>query len=394
MPKIYLDYAATTPIDPKVLKAMGPYLRKEFGNPSSIHFFGQKALVAIDGSRQTAADFLGCQPDEIIFTGSATEANNLAIFGLVKKGDHIITTNIEHHAVFEPCRALEKGGVEVTYLSVDKDGLVSVSDINKAIKPNTVLVSIMYANNEIGTVQPIQEIGQLLKSKAPAQGGSASGGKIYFHTDAVQAANYFDCNVENLGVDLLTLSSHKIYGPKGVGLLYVRKGVKITPLIYGGGQEHGLRSGTENVANIVGFGQALGEIKNPKSKIQNIRIRQFRDKLIKHILKFIPGSRLNGSQVHRLPNNVNVNFEGAEGEAIVISLDQKGIAVSTGSACSSKSLEPSHVLLALGLSHEEAHGSLRITLGKYTTEQDIARFLKVLPQVIERLRKISGYKIK
>ncbi|MBI2625995.1 MAG: cysteine desulfurase, partial [Candidatus Nealsonbacteria bacterium] len=293
----------------------------------------------------------------------------------------------------EPCGALEKRGVEVTYLPVNKDGLVSVSEVGKAIKPNTVLISIMYANNEIGTIQPIAEIGQLLKSKTPAQGGSASGGKIYFHTDAVQAANYLDCDVKKLGVDLLTLSAHKIYGPKGVGALYIKKGAPISPIIYGGGQEQGLRSGTENVSAIVGFGEAVKETQNPRVKLQNIRIRQFRDKLIKTILKIVPGSALNGSISQRLPNNINISFKGAEGEAMVMALDQKGIAVSTGSACSFKSLEPSHVLLALGLSHEEAHGSLRATLGKYTTQQEIDKFLKVLPTVIERLRKISGYKI-
>lgn len=381
MPKIYLDYAATTPIDRKVLRAMAPYLRKEFGNASSIHVFGQKAMSAIDEARRIAADFLNCDPAEIIFTGSATEADNLAIFGLVKPGDHIITSAIEHHAVLEPCRALAKRGVEVTYLPVNKDGLVSIADVDKAIKSNTALVSIIYANNEIGAIQPITEIGKLLQ-----------GHKILFHTDAVQAANYLDCDIKKLGVDMLTLSSHKIYGPKGAGLLYIKKGVKLTPLIYGGGQEQGMRSGTENVAGIVGFGEALKEVQNPKLKIQNIRIRQSRDKIIKFILKFVPDCMLNGSAVNRLPNNVNISFKGAEGEAIIISLDQKGIACSTGSACSSKSLEPSHVLLALGLSHEEAHGSLRITLGKNTTELEINKFLKVLPPIVERLRKISGYK--
>lgn len=377
---IYLDYAATTPVDPKVLKAMLPYLRKDFGNPSSIHFFGQKAMAAMDEARKIVADFLGCERAEIIFTGSATEANNLAIFSSVKKGDHIITTKIEHHAILEPCQFLEKKGVEVTYLPVDKDGLVSVSDIDKAIKPNTVLASIMYVNNEIGTVQPIPEIGQLLK-----------GHKILFHTDAVQAANFLDCNVEKLGVDLLTLSGHKIYGPKGVGVLYVRKGTTIEPLIHGGGQEMSFRAGTENVAGIVGLAKAIQEIQNPRVKLHNIKIRQFRDKIIKMILKLIPDCRLNGSREQRLANNVNISFNGAEGEAIVISLDQKGIACSTGSACSSRSLEPSHVLMALGLTHEQAHGSLRISLGKYTTEQEVAKFLKVLPPIVEKLRKISGY---
>ena len=379
MPKIYLDYAATTPIDPKVLRAMTPYLKKEFGNPSSIHNFGQKARTAIDEARQLVANFLGCEAAEIIFTGSATEANNLAILRLVKKGDHIITSQIDHHAVLEPCRALEKRGVEVTYLPVDKEGLVSVSDVEKAMKPNTVLVSIMYANNEIGTIQPIADIAKVIPSG------------IHFHTDAAQAANYLDCNVKKLGVDLLTLSGHKIYGPKGIGALYVRERTQISPLIYGGGHEHGLRSGTENVAGIVGFGQAIKEIQDPKIKIQNIKIRQLRDKLIKGVLRLIPDCRLNGTLINRLPNNANFTFKGAEGEALVIALNQKGIAVSTGSACSSKSLESSHVLLALGLSEEEAHGSLRISLGRYTSEKEIEKLLKALPPIVERLRKISGY---
>lgn len=383
MAKIYLDYAATTPLDPQVLKAMMPYLKHDFGNPSSIYGIGQKASGAIGEARKIAADFLGCSSQEIVFTGSATEANNLAIFGVLKAAKiakpHIITTQIEHHAVLEPCRELERQGlIEATYLPVDKEGLVQPTEVQKAIKPNTVLVSIIYANNEIGTIQPIAEIGKLI-------------GRIYFHTDAVQAANYLDCDVKKLGVDLLTLSSHKIYGPKGVGLLFIKQGTPIKPLVYGGGQEAGLRSGTENVAGIVGLGQALKEIQSPRHKIENIKIRQFRDKLIKSILKIIPAAKLNGSSVHRLPNNINISFQGAEGEAIVIALDQKGIATSTGSACSSKSLEPSHILLALGLSEKEAHGSLRITLGRYTTQQEISRFLKVLPLIVQKLRKLSGY---
>jgi cysteine desulfurase len=387
MPKIYLDYAATTPVDPKVLRAMLPYLKKEFGNPSSIHGFGQRALGAIEENRKKVANFLDCSAEEIIFTGSATEADNLAIQGLTKKG-HIVTTQIEHDAVLETCKNLEKQGAEVTYLPVDKEGLVQASDIERALRPNTILVSVMYANNEIGTVQPVAEIGQVIKTKNREQGTK---NKIYFHTDAVQAANFLDCDVEKLGVDLLTLSAHKIYGPKGVGALYVRKGTPLEPLIFGGGHEYGLRSGTENIPGIVGFGEAISEIQNPKSKIQNIRIRQLRDKTIKTILKLIPDARLNGSLAKRLPNNINFSFKGAEGEAIVIALDQKGIEASTGSACSSKSLEPSHVLTALGLSEIEAHTSLRITLGRFTTVQEIDKLLKVLPPVIQRLRKISGY---
>jgi len=423
MPKIYLDYAATTPIDPKVLKAMSPYLKKEFGNPSSIHGFGQKALGAVDEARKKLANFLGCDATEIVFTGSATEANNLALLGLISNlkscvrtvGQnsklHIITSSIEHHAVLEPCKVLEKRGVEVTYLSVTKEGLVDPDQVKKAIRPNTVLVSIMYANNEIGVIQPIAEIAKIIryfrnsKSQAPnskqIQNTHCSPTvptqhtakfKIpFFHTDAVQAANYLDCDVGRLGVDLLTLSAHKIYGPKGVGALFVRRGVSLKPLIYGGGHEKGLRSGTENVAGIVGLGQAIEEIQNPKTKIQNIKLKQMRDKLIKRILKTIPDSRLNGPWEKRLPNNINISFRGVEGEALVIALDQKGIAVSTGSACSSKSLEPSHVLLALGLSPEEAHGSLRITLGRFTTEKEVEKFLKALPPIVKRLREISGY---
>ena len=386
MPKTYLDYAASAPCDPKVVKAMSGFLKKDFGNPSSIHSFGQKASLAIGGARQLVADFLNCESEEIVFTGSATEADNLAIFGVVKATKatqpHIITSQIEHPAVLESCRELERQGIQVTYLPVGKDGVVEIAELKKALKTNTVLVSIMYANNEVGTIQPIGEIGAFVKKTNP---------KVLFHTDAVQAANFLDCDVKKLGVDLLTLSGHKIYGPKGVGALYVKKGTPIEPVIYGGGHERGLRSGTENVAGIVGLGQAIKEIQNPKSKIQNIRIRQFRDKLIKTILRIIPAARLNGSLVQRLPNNVNISFDGAEGEAIVVALDQKGIAASTGSACSSGSLEPSHVLLALGLSEEVAHGSLRLTLGKYNTAKDIEKVIKVLPAVIQKLRKISGY---
>ena len=384
MKKIYLDYAATTPLDPKVLEAMTPFLKSDFGNASSIHEPGQKAREAIDKAREKAAEFLNCAASEIIFTGSATEANNLAVFGVVKaakKKDvkpHIITTKIEHHAIIEPCEVLEREGTaEITYLTVDKDGLIKPEDVQKALKINTVLVSIMYANNEIGTIQPVVEIGQLLKKS-----------EVLFHTDAVQAINYLDCDVEKLGVDLLTLSGHKIYGPKGVGALYVRQGTSLAPLIYGGGQERGLRSGTENVAAIVGLGAAIAQIKTEKVKMA--QLMRLRDRLIDGVLTKIPTSRLNGSRENRLPNNANFSFEAAEGESIVIALDQEGIAASTGSACSSRSLEPSHVLLALGLSHEQAHGSLRLTLGRYTTEQEIDRVLAVLPEIIVRLRKIAG----
>lgn len=382
MPRVYLDYAATTPLDPKVLKQMMPYLKKDFGNPSSIHGVGQKAKQAVEQSRQKVAKFLNCSEREIVFTGSATEANNLALKGLVKSG-HIVTTKTEHHAISEPLKEMAKAGIEITYLPVDKDGLVSLANLKKAVRKDTVLVSIMYANNEIGVIQPIAEMAKVIKEANP---------KTYFHTDAVQAINYLDCDVEKLGVDLLTLSAHKIYGPKGVGVLFVKKGMSLKPLIAGGGQEFDLRSGTENVAGIVGLGAAIEEVASPRIKLQNVKIRHLRDKLVKAVLKSVPGSQLNGSSAYRLPNNANFTFKGAEGEALVIALDQKGVAVSTGSACSSKVLEASHVLLALGLSEEEAHGSLRVTLGRQTEEKDIEKFLKVLPQALEKLRKFSGYK--
>ena len=390
MPKqIYLDYAATTPVDKEVLKAMTPYLKKDFGNPSSLHRFGQKTRSAIDEARKKVAKFLNCSESEIIFTGSATEANNLAIFGVVralKKKEikpHIITTKIEHHAVLHPFEELKKEGVEVSFIAPNKEGIVEIDDIQKAIKENTVFISIMYANNEIGTIQPIQKIGKLI-----ARLNKNRKHKIYFHTDAVQAVNYLDCNVKELGVDLLTLSAHKIYGPKGVGALFVKQGTPIEPIIYGGGHEFGLRSGTENVAGIVGLGKAIELVEKHKNDIK--RIKKLQDKIIEEVLK-IPNTRLNGSREKRLPNNVNISISGVEGESLVIALDQYGIAVSTGSACSSKELKPSHVLLAIGLSPKEAHGSLRITLGRFTTEEEVDYFLKILPKVVKRLREISPF---
>ena len=394
--RIYLDYASTTPIDPKVFRTLLPFLKDNFGNPSSVHYFGQKAQVAMDIAREKIAKFLGCSSEEIVFTGSATEANNLVIKGLTSYflpqtsnfRPHIITSQIEHKAVLEPCKALGKKGVEITYLPVNDQGLIQISRLAKKIKENTVLVSTMYANNEIGVIQPIVEIGKLLKNinrikeKSKVQ-------KTYFHTDAVQAINWLDCKVERLGVDLLTLSGHKIYGPKGIGALYIKKGTPIEAQIRGGGQEQGLRSGTENVSAIVGLGAAIAKVKSQKSKVKSIR--RLRNKLIKETLRNIPDVKLNTPLQNSLPNIVNFSFKGAEGEAIVIALDQEGICVSTGSACAAKSLEPSHVLLALGLSEEEAHTSVRFSLGRYTTEKEINYVLKVLPEVIAKLRKISGY---
>jgi len=383
---IYLDYAATTPVDPIVLKEMLPYFEKEYGNPSSIHKMGQEGRRAIDKSREIIAKFLNCSNSEIVFTGSATEADNLAILGTVRNilkktpKVHIITTQIEHHAVLEPFKVLEKEEVEVTYLPVDKEGIVKVSDVEKAIRENTVFISIMYANNEIGTIQPIDDIGKLLAEKEQ---------KIIFHTDASQAINYLDCNVKKLGVDLLTISGHKIYGPKGIGALFIKQGVLVSPLIYGGGHEGGLKPGTENVAGIVGLGIAIHEVENHRKDIE--KLLGLRDELIEGILENISGSELNGSREKRLPNNINVILPGVEGESIVLSLDQEGISASTGSACSSKGLKSSHVILALGSSQEKADSSLRLSLGRYTKEEEINKVLKALSEAVKRLRTISGY---
>ncbi len=396
MDRIYLDNAATTEIDPRALEAMLPYLKEKYGNASSIHFWGQSARQAIDKAREQVADFLNCQPNEIIFTNSATEADNLAILGA--KAKHIITTKIEHPAVIKACQYLEKQGTALTYLPVDKDGIIKIEDLAKAVRPETDLVSIIYANNEIGSIQPIAEIGKLLnKVNAKRQN------KICFHTDAVQAINYLNCDVKELAVDLMTLSAHKIYGPKGIGALYIKQGTKIEPQMFGGHQEFGLKPGTENVANIVGFAKAIElaqETRNPEGKLASLAsdgagklqdTKKLRDKLLDGILKIIPDSQLNGSKENRLVNNINVSFAGAEGEAMVIALDQEGIGASTGSACSSGSLEPNPVLIALGLSKEQAHGSLRLTLGRRTTEKEIDKVLEVLPKIIKRLRQISGF---
>lgn len=406
--QIYFDYAATTPIDSDVLRQMMPYLKENYGNPSSVHSLGQKAVIAIDEAREQIAQFLNCLSEEIIFTGSATEANNLAIKGVIESSKfqvpssklhassfkpHIITSQIEHHAVLEPCCQAEKRGAEVTYLPVDKEGLISALDVKKAIKPQTILVSIVYANNEIGAIQPIAEIGNIIYKLRNSK-SQALNSKQYpiFHTDAVQAVNYLDCDVKKLNIDLLTISGHKIYGPKGIGALFIKKGTPIEPQILGGGQEFNFRSGTENVAGIVGLGAAIKKAQTLKLKNKNLE--KLRDKLIDRILASIPGSQLNGSRKKRLPNNINISFKDVEGEAIAINLDYEGIAVSTGSACSSKSLESSHVLLALDSSHERAHGSLRFSLGKNTTEKEIDRILNILPRIIKRLRKISGSSFK
>jgi len=384
---IYLDYAASTPVDQKVQKAMLPFHAREFGNPSSIHQFGQRSRASVEKAREQIATFLSCFANEIVFTSGATEANNLAIQGVLlniaKKKPHVVTSAIEHESILAPIQELEKQGViEATYISVGKDGIAKPKDVEKALQENTVLVSIQYANSEVGSVQPIVEVGKILKRYKIKN----TSRPILFHTDAVQAALYLDCSVEKLGADLLTLSSHKIYGPKGVGALYIRKGITLSPLIFGGGQEQGMRPGTENVAGIVGMGEAIQEIQNPKSKIQNIRIRQLRDKFMKMILQRISGAELTGSLLQRLPNNVHVRLKGVDGKDVVLLLDQKGIAVSTGSACSESSQEPSHVLLNMGYQKTEARSALRITLGKHTKKEEVEKTLKILEKTVEQLR--------
>jgi len=412
---VYLDYAASTPIDQSVLRAMLPYFREEYGNPSSIHGFGQRALAAIDEAREKVAAFLGSVPSEVIFTGSATEANNLAIQGVVRSSQsavngapHIITSQIEHDSVLEVCRQLEKEGVEVTYLPVTKEGLVLASDLEKALKHNTILVSIMYANNEIGTIQPIAETANIIKNENTKRHTlSAKHPRIIFHTDAVQAANYLNCNIDKLGVDLLTLSAHKIYGPKGVGALYIRKGTVLRPLISGGGQEFNLRPGTENVAGIVGFGAAITQVTRLRqgyggqagNKLpafakaaagkQVTGITSLRDMLINKMLKNIPRARLNGSAEIRLANNANFCFPGVDAESLIIALDQKGIAVSSGSACSTRAIKPSHVLRAIGLSDKDARSSVRFSLGRYSTAAEINYLMEILPSAVKNIKTLS-----
>lgn len=398
MKKIYLDYAATTPMDKEVLEEMMPYFSEKFGNPSSIHQFGQEALEAVDKARQQVADFLHCSPREIIFTSGATESNNMVIKGIIKatKNEklktknfipHIIISSVEHHCVLNTSKVAQKEGMEVTFLKVDKDGIIDPESVKKSVKESTVLVSIMYANNEVGTIEPIAEIGKIIKEINQEREKNKLS-KVYFHTDAVQAVNYCDCNVDDLGVDLLSLSGHKIYGPKGIGALYIRRGTKIRSTQQGGEQEYNLRAGTHNVPGIVGLGKATSLI--PTHRKKSGEIKKLRDHLIDEILKNISDVKLNGSRENRLPHNANFSFRGVEGESILMMLDQEGIAVSTGSACSSSSLEPSHVLSAMGIPPEIAHASIRFTLGKDTTKEEIDFVLKVLIEKIKRLREISG----
>jgi len=392
MKKIYLDYAATTPVDKKVVEEMIPYFSEKFGNPSSIHQLGQEAMEGIDKARSQVADFLNCGTNEVIFTSGATESNNMTIKGVLKatqvENPHIITSAIEHHCVLNSCEIVQKDKIaEVSFVKVNKDGIINPDDIKSAIKENTVLVSVMYGNNEVGTIQPIAKIGQMLK-EVNIERENKKLPKIYFHTDAVQAVNYLSCDVEELGVDFLSLSGHKIHGPKGVGVLYIKRGTKIKSIQQGGEQEYNLRAGTHNVPGIVGLGKAISLVLENREKMD--AIKELRDYLINEVEKNIPNSRLNGSREFRLPHNANFSFQGVEGESLLMMLDQEGIAISTGSACSSASLAPSHVLLAMGIPPEIAHASIRFTLGKETTKDEIDYTLKVLVEKIKRLREISG----
>ena len=381
MKNVYMDYSATTYVKPEVLEEMLPYFTEKFGNPSSFYGISRVTKMAIDKAREQVAKALNCSPNEVYFTGGGSEADNWAIKGIASahknKGNHIITTKVEHHAVLHTCAYLEKNGFDVTYLDVDEEGFISLDDLKNAITDKTILVSIMFANNEIGTIQPIKEIGEICREK-----------KVLFHTDAVQAVGNVPVDVEGMNIDMLSLAGHKIYGPKGIGVLYIKKGIKIDNLIHGGAQEKNRRAGTENIASIVGLGKAL-ELATDNLDEHMEKLILLRDKLMDGLLK-VPYTRLNGPKGDkRLPGNVNICFRFIEGESILLSLDFKGVCASSGSACTSGSLDPSHVLLAIGLPHEIAHGSLRLTMGEGSTEEDVDYVLEVVPPIIERLRNMS-----
>lgn len=381
MRRIYLDYAATTPVHPDVLEAMTPYFSESFGNPSAIYSYGQEAKAAIEEARASVAGLIGASEEEIYFTSGGTEADNFALEGVAfaskKPNSHIITTAIEHHAILETCKFLEKRGFKVTYVPVDEYGMIDVDEIRRSITSDTVLVSVMHANNEVGTIQPLAEL-----SKITREAG------VYLHTDAVQTVGHIPVNVDELGVDLLSMSAHKLYGPKGVGAIYIRKGTRITSFLHGGQQEKGRRASTENVPGIVGFGKAAGIAPRDMDKEQE-RLAGLRDQFISRLLGEISHITLNGHPTKRLPNNINVSIEFAEGESLLLSLDLVGICASTGSACSSGTLEASHVLLAMGCSHERAHSSLRFTMGRWTIQEDIDKVMEVLPGIVDRLRAMS-----
>ena len=381
MKRVYMDNAATTALRRDVLDAMMPYLTDIYGNPSSLHYFGQEAHKAVENARHQVASALNAEDNEIVFTGCGTEADNMALKGIAEKyqskGNHIITSSVEHHAILHTCEYLEKHGFEVTYLPVDEYGMVKAEQVRDAIRSDTILVSIMFANNEVGTIMPIKEIGAVCREKG-----------VFFHTDAVQAVGHVAIDVKAMNIDLLSLSAHKLHGPKGVGALYIRKGIVVPPLLHGGAQERRKRAGTENVAGIVGLGKAI-EIACSDIEGTAKRMCYLRDKLINGIEVSIPEVKLNGHRTERLPGNVNFSIKYIEGESILLMLDINGIAASSGSACTSGSLDPSHVLLAMGMPHETAHGSLRLTLGDDTTEDDIDYVLEVLPEIVVKLRKMS-----
>lgn len=381
MTTIYMDHAATTPVRKEVMEEILPYFTQYYGNASGIYGIAKESKKALEKAREQVATAIHAKPAEIYFTAGGSESDNMALRGVAEamkaKGNHIITTKIEHHAILHTCEYLEKHGYEVTYLDVDADGKVSVEDVAAAIRPETILISIMFANNEIGTIEPIAEIGKLAREKG-----------IYFHTDAVQAMGHVPIDVEEMQIDLLSISGHKLGAPKGIGAIYIRKGVKVTPLIFGGAQEKKMRAGTENIAGIVGLGKAveLAVAELPETKA---RLEKMRDRLINGILTTIPNSKLNGHPVDRLPGNCNISFEFIEGESMLLLLDAIGIAASSGSACTSGSLDPSHVLLAIGLPHEKAHGSLRLTLDLDNTDEEIDVILEKLPPIVQRLREMS-----
>lgn len=405
MKKIYLDHAATTYTDPRVLRAMTPYFTKNFGNASAIYEEGRTAKKTLEDARKKIADLVFASPDEIIFTGGGTEGNNLSIQGIINSipteaniiKPHIITSNIEHHSVLHLIEHLEKiGKIETTYIKVKPNGIVDPLDIQSSLKENTVLVSIMYANNEIGTIQPISEIAKIIRNYKQKKLEirdlkleiDAKTVFPFLHSDACQAAEYLDMNTQKLGVDLITVNGSKMYGPKGVGFLYVKKGIKLSPITYGGGQESGIRPGTENIAGIVGLAEAFKIAQKEKEK-ESLRLTELRDYFIKKTVEKIPNTILNGDSSLRLPNNVNISILGIEGESALLYLDEKGVSCATGSACTSNSLDPSHVIMALGRPYEYTHGSLRFSLGKITTKKDLDYVLKVLPPIVEKLRQLS-----
>jgi len=387
--KIYFDYASTTPVDSRVLKAMLPYFSEKFGNCASLHSFGAEALEALKQSRKTIAKALNASPEEIVFTSSATESNNLALKGVAfanrKKGNHLVISSIEHACIRESAAWLKKQGFKITIIPVNKYGLVNPKDVEKEIKKNTILVSIIHANNEIGTIQPIAKIGKILQTK-----NYKLKTKVLFHTDAAQSFGKIPIDVKKMNIDLLTASSHKMYGPKGAALLYIKKGTKIEPILHGGEQEFGLRSSTVNIPAIVGFAKAV-EICEKEMNKESRRQIKLRDKIIKEVLRTIPSSYLNGHFKNRLPNNINLRFDAVEGESILAKLNELSIAISTASACASPKLQPSPVLLACGLKPEQAHSAIRITIGRFTKEKDVNYLIKSLQKVVSDLRKISPF---